>query len=262
MKLFRYSLFQWSLLGCLAILAACSAPAEKSAPSPDTNIVTIIGVIHGQHRRSEAYSLEVLRAAIVRFAPDIVMIELPPERFARASANFERFGEVRESRADDFPELTDVVFPLRQQLGFELVPVAAWTQKIADARRGELTQLKQDPSRTKDWAAHQAAIATYNRAVSGRSDDPLFIHSKAYDEAVKARQDVYQLMFGDDLGPGGWQNINAAHYQKIAVALDGVKDQGKRVLILYGAWHKYWFLEQLETRDDIHLTNAAELFED
>lgn len=243
-------------------LFACAAPAAEEKPALGTNIVTVVGAIHGQHRRSDIYSLEVLKTAIVKFNPDFILVELPPERFAKASANYEEFGEVRESRADDFPELIDVVFPLRQELGFEIVPVAAWTQKIADDRRAALTQLKKDPARAKDWATHQAAIASYNRAVSGRSGDPLFIHSEAYDGAVKARQDVYEKMFGDDLGSGGWQNINAAHYQKIAVALDDVKGQEKRILILYGAWHKYWFLEQLETRDDIQLRGAAELFED
>lgn len=250
------------LFGLLISVIACSAPAEKPAPPSGTNIVTVMGAVHGQHRRSESYSLAVLQDAIKKFDPDIIMVELPPERFAIASANYEQFGEVRESRTDDFPELIDVVFPLRQELGFEIVPVAAWTQKIADDRRAALVQLESDPARSKDWAAFQAAIASYNRAVQERSDDPLFIHNKPYDNAVKARQDMYEQLFGDDLGPGGWKNINIAHYQKIAAALDDVRGQEKRILILYGAWHKYWFLEQLETRDDIQLVDAADLFLD
>ncbi|WP_337658835.1 hypothetical protein [Sphingorhabdus sp. Alg231-15] len=262
MKLFRFSLFTWPLFGCLAVIAACSAPAEQSAPSPDSNIVTIVGAIHGQHRRSEAYSLAVLQAAIDKFDPDIIMVELPPERFAKASANYEKFGEVRESRADDFPELIDVVFPMRKEMGFQMIPVAAWTQKIADDRRAALARLQKDAARTSDWSAHQAANRAYSRTVSGRSDDPLFIHSEAYDQAVKLRQETYEELFGKDLGPGGWKNINAAHFMKIAAALDELKGQKKRILILYGAWHKYWFLEQLQKRDDIQLVSAAALFED
>lgn len=255
------------LFGLLTFVVACSAPAEKLDPPSGTNIVTVIGAIHGQHRRSEDYSLAVLKKAITKFDPDIVMVELPPERFAKASANYEQVGEVRESRTDDFLELTDVVFPLRQELGFEMVPVSAWTQKIADDRRAALAREnnglspdKDSEARKRDWAAHQDSIIAYNRAVWGRSDDPLFIHSEAYDNAVKARQELYEKLFGDGLGAGGWQNINAAHYQKIAAALDEVKGQEKRVLILYGAWHKYWFLERLETRGDIQLIEAAGFF--
>lgn len=254
--------FRFVLLGLLPALIACSAPTEKQVSRPGANIVTVIGAIHGQHRRSDSYSLPVLKAAIVNFNPDVILLELPPESFAKASVNYKAFGEVRESRADDFPELTDVVFPLQQKLGFEMIPVAAWTQKIAEDRRATLADLQKDSLRAKDWATYQAAIADYNRAVSGRSDDPLFIHSDAYDNAVKARQEVYQTSFGDDLGPGGWQNINAAHYRNVTATLDNIKGQEKRVLILYGAWHKYWFLAQLETRDDIQLIDAAELFSD
>ena len=133
-------------LALSVFLCACTTPATDEKPAPGINIVTVMGAIHGQHRRSDAYSLSVLKAAIVKFNPDIVMVELPPERFATASANYEQFGEVRETRADDFPELTDVVFPLRQELGFEIVPVAAWTQKIADDRRAALAQLEKDLS--------------------------------------------------------------------------------------------------------------------
>lgn len=251
-----------SLFGLLTFIAACSAPAEKPALTEGINVVTVIGAIHGQHRRSEDYSLTILIEAITKFAPDIIMIELPPERFATASANYEQFGEVRESRTDDFPELIDVVFPLRRELGFEMVPVAAWTQKIADDRRAMLAQLESNPARRKDWTKFQAAAASYNKAVQRRSDDPLFIHSQSYDNAVKARQEIYQGLFGDDLGPGGWQNINVAHYQKISAALDNLRGQEKRILILYGAWHKYWFLERLETRDDIQLVDGADLFSD
>lgn len=257
MRLVRLCLF-----GLAALVGACSAPAEKPATASGLNIVTIVGAIHGQHRRSQQYSLTKLNDAIVRFNPDIIMVELPPERFAIAQANFNQFGEVRESRTDDFPELIDVVFPLSKERTFKMVPVAAWTQKIADDRRAVLAKLQQDPLRAAQWKQHQAAVAAYNKAVRGRSDDPAFIHSSGYDAAVKMRQENYENLFGDDLGAGGWETINAAHYKKIAAALDSVQGQGKRILILYGAWHKYWILEQLEKRRDIQIVNAARFFDD
>lgn len=248
---------------CLPILllglTGCS-PQPAATPPEGATIVTVIGAIHGQHRRSEAYSLDVLRRAIVTFDPDFVLVELPPDRFEIASANFDQYGEVRESRADDFPELTDVVFPLRKQLGFEMVPVAAWTAEIAAARRATEKRLARDPVRAKDWADYQAATKAYGRAVAGRSDDPQFIHSNAYDAAVRARQETYERLFGDDLGASGWRAINEAHLAHINAALDAVAGQEKRVLILFGAWHRYKILETLEARPDVFLVNAAPLF--
>ena len=36
---------------------------------------------------------------------------------------------------------------------------------------------------------------------------------------------------------------------------------GKRILITFGASHKYWFLEKLRERDDIRLIDPLEFFE-
>jgi hypothetical protein len=240
-------------------LTGCSSPSVDALPE-GANIVTVIGAIHGQHRGSEAYSLDVLRDAVVKFDPDIVMVELPSDRFAIASANYEKYGEVRESRADDFPELTDVVFPLRKQLGFEMIPVAAWTQQIADDRRSVEKRLAKDPDRANDWSEYQAAIQRYSKKLAGRADDPDFIHSSAYDAAVKARQETYERLFGDDLGAGGWRAINAAHLARINSALDKVKGQEKRILILFGAGHKYKIMEGLEAREDVSLFKVEPLF--
>ncbi len=240
-------------------LTSCQGAAEKTVPA-DTNIVAVVGAIHGQHKRSERYSLDVLKKAIHGFDPDVVLVELPQDRFKTASKNFDAFGEVRENRADDFPELVDVVFPLRKEMGFTIVPVAAWSRQLADDRRAKLQQLENDPKRAKDWSEYQAAIAVYNRSVSGKSDDPKYIHGGAYDEAVKARQETYQQLFGEELGAGGWAKSNNAHLTLINQALDDVSGQQKRILILFGAWHKYKIREDLEARSDIVISDAAALF--
>ncbi|MEO9634322.1 MAG: hypothetical protein ABJF89_03305 [Parasphingorhabdus sp.] len=241
-------------------LTACTAPSADS-PRQGATIVAVVGAIHGQHRSSEAYSLDILRGAMIEFNPDIVLVELPPDRFATASMNFDQFGDVRESRADDFPELTEVVFPLRSQMGFTMVPVAAWTADIAGNRRAILRRLEADPARAEDWTDYQTAIQRYGNAVLGRSDDPLFIHSNGYDAAVKDRQEIYERLFGNDLGPGGWRAINAAHLQNINAALDAVTGEEKRILILFGAWHKYKIIEGLQARPDVFLADSRPLFD-
>ena len=63
--------------------------------------------------------------------------------------------------------------------------------------------------------------------------------------------ETYDRYFHHDLGLGGWTNINAAHYANIARALDAHRGEGKRFLVTFGAWHKYWFLEQIQERNDV-----------
>lgn len=247
------------LIAALFSVTGCAAPAP---PPEGANIIAVVGAIHGQHRQSEQYSLAVLRQAITAFKPDIVLVELPPDRFDQASDNFKKYGEVRESRADDFPELTDVVFPLRKEMGFTIIPTAAWTQEIAYNRRATEERLKNDPTRAQDWAAYRQTLAAIPRSVKGRSDSPGYIHSAAYDDAVKTRRELYEQYFGADFGAGGWTAINAAHVAYINDALDHYSGQEKRILILYGAAHKYKILEALEARDDISNFDVKTLFSD
>jgi hypothetical protein len=68
----------------------------------------------------------------------------------------------------------------------------------------------------------------------------------------------YNEHFNQILGAGGWENINAAHFKLIEKNLDERANRGYTILIMFGAWHKYWFLEKLRQRDDIELINLNE----
>jgi hypothetical protein len=68
--------------------------------------------------------------------------------------------------------------------------------------------------------------------------------------------------FNTALGPGGWKNINQAHYRLIEQVLDRHSGTGKRFLITFGASHKYWFLEELRKRGDIVLLDPLDFIPD
>ena len=82
-------------------------------------------------------------------------------------------------------------------------------------------------------------------------EDPLVIHSEVYDRRVKEELSIYDEHLNDYIGEGGWTNINTSHMRLIDAAIDS--HAGKRILITFGAGHKYWFLEALGKRDDIKL---------
>ncbi len=119
--------------------------------------------------------------------------------------------------------------------------------------------ISEDPDRAAEWATYQRANAHADSAIAagGEPDDPRWIHTDAYDAAYQIRLGIYKALFNDELGPGGWDNINAAHYAYIARALDAHRGEGKRFLITYGAGHKGWFLRQLRNREDITLMEVG-----
>ncbi|MDJ0641696.1 MAG: hypothetical protein QNJ15_02665 [Erythrobacter sp.] len=240
-------------------LASCSQ-AEAPAGSNLTR-VTVLGVIHRTHRTSSAYSLDILRKAVRRAEPDVILTEIPPDRMDEAIRGFEETGEVTEPRARVFPEYTDVVFPLTRDMDFEMIGTAGWTRAIADDRSAALNAIENDPARAAQWKEHEQARSDYSRAVSGRGDDPRFIHTLEYDVLVQRAQTPYQIYFDRDLGQGGWTRINRAHTDLINATLDSITGQGLHALVMFGAWHKYMIERSLGFRGDMERLDPQSLFD-
>ena len=148
-----------------------------------------------------------------------------------------------------------MLYPLLDELEFEIVPTADWSEPMARFRSQRLAEIAADPARAADWQAYTEANAASDACLAehGASDDPHFIHSAAYDDCNDVGLSVYDELFNAELGPGGWTNINEAHYGNIAAALDLHRGAGQRFLVTYGAGHKGWFLRELRKRDDIEL---------
>ena len=261
------------IVGGLAAVGAAAGAATLAWPetpeiqaTPDRELgddrtrVYVLGTIHSNHRTSRRYSLDVLREAFRRSQLNRLLAEIPPDRIAEAYRGFEETGEVTEPRTRVFPEYTDVAFPLLNEMDFEIVGAAGWTQAIADFRAAELERLSQDPTRAEQWAEYQAASRESSRALRGRSDDPLFIHTPEYDSIIERGRQPYQDFFDQDLGAAGWTQINDAHVALINAALDDMSGNAETALVTFGTAHKYKILQALEMRDDIQLLDARELF--
>ncbi len=238
-----------------SLLTGC---AHTNAPAPLRHEVVVLGMIHSGHTTSERYSTDQLARIIRRIDPDVVLCEIPPERLPIAEREFEQTGEITEARVRVFPEYVDVLFPLTREMDFEMIGCAAWTRKMANTRSALLTEWR--TSRHDDTERVNSAMGRIDQQINtvGHDDDPLLIHTDQYDEWVREGMAPYQDLFGDDLGPGGWDSINAAHYALIEGALDALPDTPQRVLITFGSWHKYWFLDRLRERGDVIIIDARD----
>lgn len=235
-----------------------SCKQKTDAPTESANEVIVLGMIHSGHKSSESYGIAELKKIIIEIAPDYILTEIPPDRFPTAMKEFEELDSIKEPRVVRFPEYVDVIFPLTKEMDFEIIPTAGWTKEMADARRKRLKEISTDSLWKEQWQEYMAANQKSDSVMNtyARRDDPYFVNSKAYDDAAEIYLSVYNKLFNDELGPGGWDNINKAHYGYIEKALDKHQGKGKRFLITYGAGHKGWFLRALEKRDDIQLLDA------
>ncbi len=215
------------------------------------NEVIVMGMIHSGHRKPGPYDLGHLKSLIRRIQPDYVLTEIPPDRLEQAAKQFRETGKISESRVRVFPEYTDVLFPLTAEMPFEIIPCAAWTKAMNDSRRATLTRLKKTHATQYKEMTTAQNLAAARTARLGNPDDPVIIHTDQYDAHVKTGMGPYNRHFNDLIGDGGWENINAAHYAYIDQALNAHTGEGKRFLITFGSWHKYYIKAQLAKRSDI-----------
>jgi len=226
------------------------------------NEVFFLGMIHADHRTSRAFGLETLKRVVSAIKPDYWLTELPPNRLARATDEYARTGAVAEPRVSRFPEYVDILFPLSKEMSFTVYGTAGWNHPMDRYRRERLAEIERSPARAADWQRYQEAIATSQRALAagGAADDPRWIHTDEYDAAQRLQLDVYNALFDHELGTGGWDTINRAHYAHIVKVLDAHTGEGARILITYGAGHKSWMLPRLRQRADLAVVDVRPYF--
>jgi len=237
--------------------------SRRDSPDKGPTEVAVLGMIHSGHTTSERYPVETIRAFLRAYRPDYVLTEIPPNRFDAALAQWRTKGAIDEPRVRVFPEYTDAVFPLMDELGYTIVPTAGWTAQMNDYRSRRLREIAQDPAFAQQLAEHKRAMEAMRRRIAalGPADDPFVIHSPEYDAAIDAGYGgPYNRYFNDELADGGWDNINAKHWANIERFLDSVSGQGARVLITFGAAHKGWFLRKLRERGDVQLVDPRTIF--
>jgi len=247
----------WIGLFFLGILLSCNLSTKKTKNliHKKQNEVLILGAIHGGHLTDSVYNTAYLKKLIIKINLDYILTEIPPNLFDEAMRGFKRDDSISEPRVMRFPEYTDVIFPLSKEMEFEIIPTAGWTRPMAFERSQKLKAISQDTSRTSDWTEYVEGnrLSDSIYEATGKVNDPYFIHTDTYDSIQDIALQPYNRLFNIELGLGGWENINIAHYWNIEKALEKHRYQGKRILITYGAGHKGWFLRQLRKRNDIKL---------
>ena len=243
-----------SMLLLTFVFSSSTLLAQTSSESTKTpNEVVVMGMIHRSHRQPGPFDLGQLKNLMRKIKPDYVLTEIPPDRLETAARQYRESGTITESRVRVFPEYTDALFPLTKEMDFKIIACAGWTKAMNDSRNATLAKLRK--SHAKQFAEMSAAqqAAGEHIAAIGDRNDPVVIHTDRFDAFVEDGMEPYDRHFNDLIGPGGWANINAAHYGHIADALDKHAGEGKRFLITFGSWHKNYIKKQLRKRTDIKI---------
>jgi len=93
----------------LAMSSAMTLPDARAEPNIAPDAVLVVGALHALHDREPAFDYAGLRAAIVAFAPDVLVLEVRPDELAERKATPGR------------PEYPAVVWPLLAQMNVDAV---------------------------------------------------------------------------------------------------------------------------------------------
>ena len=145
-----------------------AVPASGEFPSIPSEVI-VLGMIHGGHVTSEAFSLEVVRDLVREIDPDHWLTEIPPNRWDRARAEYQASGTVEEPRTRLFPEYMEALFPLTRALDFEVIPTAGWTEPMSDFRAAYLDAYSRDPELADAWADIPGRGRGFSRGAGLRS---------------------------------------------------------------------------------------------
>ena len=242
----------------LDVIEIPESPATPEPKLEQKTQVLVLGMIHGRARQSQTWGTQQLRETIERIQPDAVLTEIAPDRWQRIWSDWSERGVIEDPRIKLFPEYTDVLLPLKLELGFAIEPTAGWTKEMSDLRQNRIAIFDHNPEwseRSAEYEKRMNAISTDEFRRITESDDPHVIHSHEYDRLTRAELEIYDEFQNDWIGPGGWTHINRAHMAGIKSALN--RHQGERVLITYGAGHKYWILDALAQMPNIEVLDVT-----
>jgi hypothetical protein len=228
-------------------------------PTTERTRVFVLGTLHDGHLDSELWGLEQLRATIRRINPDVVCVELADDNLLAALETWSTRKVIEDERVLKFPEYVQVVFPLMDEMGFQIESGALWHAMLDIMRRGKIADFNTLDQFAEQRAAYQAAKAWTKEWLAaqdqGAADDPFYIHSADFDLRAKARAGAYDYYLNEWIGrPTGWTYVHDEHYEKIMESVR--KHPGETVLVLFGANHIYWFHELLRWNPDIDFVDV------
>lgn len=244
-----------SLLAAVLIMshavAATGSRGEATAQRPAESVVLTIGTLHAQHGSNPHYTYQDLYRIMETFSPQVICVEIPPAYFRRK------------------PYLKEMTMGALYGLGrgLEVYAIDWWPPH--DARAERRAYMKTDDYRQKqaklDSLLRQdkvtaAFIGKYGSLEKVAETDTmgwLFFNGSKYNNYVKRLYTYTAAVFGDGCMNLYAEQRNAKMAELISQAVDA--NSGKRILILTGAEHKYYFDDAMASRKDVRLVQLSDL---
>lgn len=244
------SLFLFIFVGisCMASSKMVSKPL-KQVPKAET-MVLCVGTIHHQHGSNPNYTYADLYRILKKYQPDVICLEIPPSYFRTKPY---------------LKEMTlGAIYGLEH--GAKVYPIDWWSEGNPRAERKEYMktedyEIKQkmlDSLSLSDSVMRrfEKVYGTIEQVFKENTKGYRFFNGKDYNSYVKNMYGGLITVFGDGCMNLYSEQRNEKMMEMINTAIDS--NQGKRVIILTGAEHKYYFDNALSDRKGVRLRQLAD----
>lgn len=208
-------------LGQLALAALLgSVPPVMAQAAPTTTDVYVLATLYRRHQTTPAYDHATLRRAIMRIAPEVVVLDVSPREL--------REQQVHPSKAE-YPE---VIFPLVKERGYRAYPGEPDEPVFTEVVQKLGASLKAFHAEHAEKARADKAYEEATWAALGEMwKAPADVNSEATDRLLAARR-AYQDRLAGPAVADAWRRWNEHAVTMVHQAAR--ENPGKRILVLIG----------------------------
>lgn len=232
-------------LPLIALMLSCCMPLAAAQGDPPPAEVVVLATLHTMHADVPAYSEQVLADSIVRLAPDVLCLEVRPDRYA---------AKAPETNKVEYP---NVVYPLVEARGDRVYPMEP-APPLFDEIVGPYVAAARafGEARPEAWAAFGNYTSSMYAALRTYWTTPARVNDEVTDAQMRAKHALQVGLMGEG-ERAGWEAWNLQFLSVIKRA--AAENPGKRVVVLVGAEHGYWLRDALARQPGIRVLGAAAL---
>lgn len=217
-------LSNWLRLGVVAVLLTV-CPLSSSAQS--SSEVVVLATLHQFHETHKGYSFAQLSEIIEKIDPDILAVELTPDALKNRT--------VQKTKI----EYQRTVFPLIDEHGYKAIPLEPpqpeYSRFIELLTESNKEVREKHPEKLEAFSVYSNQLYAY---LFDKWTSPAAVNSPETDAMFEVKHRFQNALFGEkELTVwNGWNSFFLDQIIKTAKL-----SPGKRILVLVGVEHAYWF---------------------
>lgn len=207
----------------------------------------MLGTVGLRHHSRQGYPTETVASFLRAFAPDVVLVDVPPAAFERVLTLAPDDPWLRSR-----PELREAVLPLAAELSYDVVPVSGFEDQARTDWAAYWSEHPDGPD-SADW---RRAVGAYHFGWGEVDDEDFALYVNGPDFARQKRwvRQALSAAAEEQLGAAGVYALEGAHFDRVRAAIEA--HPGQRIALVFGAGHRWYLTSRVAELEGVTLLDA------